>query len=141
MLVFPFSFLRFQAFLREKYLDDLVHADTRLGKNALDVLTAHFGLVGDAAFDQVAFCVGRDLARDEDAGAGDDGLGLGGGVVRALSRERRSKISSSFEIGIETYIRSRSWIERLAIRLNLSTSFALHLRSLAPEASSLQLGR
>lgn len=67
-----------------KYLDDLVHADTCLGKNALDVLAAHLRLVCDAAFDQVAFCVCGDLAGDEDVGAGDDGLRLGS--VRRGSR-------------------------------------------------------
>lgn len=58
-------------------LDHAVDLDAGLGQDADNVLAALFGLVGDAAFDQVAFGVGGDLARDVDLGAGDDGLRLG----------------------------------------------------------------
>jgi len=62
---------------RKTNLDNPLNANTGFGEDSLDVLAAHLGLVGDAAFDQVALCVGGDLARDEDIGACDDGLGLG----------------------------------------------------------------
>ena len=64
----------------ETYLDDALQANTRLGENALDVLTALLGLVGDAAFNQVALGVRWNLTRDEDLWACDDGLGLGRSV-------------------------------------------------------------
>lgn len=57
-------------------LDDPVHGNTRLGENTLDVLTAHLGLVCDAALDQVALGIGGDLTGDEDIGACNDGLCL-----------------------------------------------------------------
>jgi hypothetical protein len=44
------------------YLDDPVHSDTRFGNNTLDVLTTHLGFIRNAAFNQVALCVGGNLA-------------------------------------------------------------------------------
>jgi hypothetical protein len=41
-----------------------------------NVLAALLRLICDAALDQVALCIGGDLARDEDLGTRDDGLGL-----------------------------------------------------------------
>lgn len=62
--------------LVKTHLDHPVEGNARLGEDTLDVLAAHLGLVRNAALNQVALCVGGDLARDEDAGAGDDGLRL-----------------------------------------------------------------
>lgn len=58
------------------YLDNSVQSYTSLGEDALDVLTALCGLVRNAALDQVALGIGRDLTRHEDLRSGDDGLGL-----------------------------------------------------------------
>jgi hypothetical protein len=44
------------------YLDDAFNANTGLGQYADNVLAALLGLVGDAAFNQVAFGVCGDLA-------------------------------------------------------------------------------
>lgn len=62
--------------LGSTHLDNPIHANTRLGEYALDVLAAHLCLIRNASFDQVALGVGGDLARDEDIGACDDGLCL-----------------------------------------------------------------
>jgi hypothetical protein len=59
-------------------LDNAIHLDARLGQDANNILAALLRLVRNAAFNQVALGVGGDLARDEDGGACDDGLGLGG---------------------------------------------------------------
>lgn len=63
----------------EKHVDfdDALNLDASFGQDADNVLAALLGLVGDAAFDQVALCVGGDLARDVDLWASDDGLRLG----------------------------------------------------------------
>jgi hypothetical protein len=58
------------------HLDNAVNADTSLLQDGDDVLAALCRLVRDAARDQLALVVGGDLARDEDLGAGDDGLAL-----------------------------------------------------------------
>jgi hypothetical protein len=58
------------------YLDNPVHGNTSLSNNTLDVLTAHLGLIRNAALDQVALCVSGNLARDVECGASDYGLGL-----------------------------------------------------------------
>jgi hypothetical protein len=57
-------------------LDDPRHLHPRLRKYPHDILAAHLRLIRNAALDQIALCVGGDLARDEDVGACDDGLGL-----------------------------------------------------------------
>jgi hypothetical protein len=44
------------------YLDNALNANASLGQDADNVLAALLRLIGDAAFDQVAFGVGRDLA-------------------------------------------------------------------------------
>jgi hypothetical protein len=56
--------------------DDTFDSNTSLLQYAHNVLAALRRLVGDAALDQGACVVGGDLARDEDLGACDDGLGL-----------------------------------------------------------------
>lgn len=45
-------------------------------KDIFQTLAARGRLVSDAALDQLALGRGGDLARDEDVGAGDDGLGV-----------------------------------------------------------------
>jgi hypothetical protein len=59
-------------------LDDSLDSDTRLPQYPHDILAAHLRLIRNGALDQIALCVGGDLARDEDVGACDDGLGLEG---------------------------------------------------------------
>jgi hypothetical protein len=58
------------------YLDDPVHGNCRLGKNSLDILAAHLGLIREAALNQVALAIRGDLARDVERSACNDGLGL-----------------------------------------------------------------
>jgi hypothetical protein len=58
------------------HLNNPLNPDPSLGQYPLDVLAALLRLVCDAALDQVALVIGGDLARDEDLGACDDGLGL-----------------------------------------------------------------
>jgi hypothetical protein len=58
------------------YLDDPVDFDTRLGQYPHNVLAALLRLVRNAALDQIALGVRRDLAGDIDLRASDDGLGL-----------------------------------------------------------------
>ena len=58
------------------YLDGAVDAAAGVLEDVLERLAAGLGLVGDAALDQVALGVGRDLARDPDLAASFDGLGL-----------------------------------------------------------------
>ena len=62
-------------------LDDLLDRSIGFLQNGNDVLAALCCLIGDAALDQSAGLVGRDLARDENLGAGDDGLGLWCGLA------------------------------------------------------------
>lgn len=52
--------------------------DTAAGvlEDVLERLAAGFGLVGDAAADELALGVGGDLAGDPDLAGGFDGLGL-----------------------------------------------------------------
>jgi hypothetical protein len=47
---------------RRTYLDNPVHTNTRLGEDTLDVLTAHLSLIRNASLDQVALCIGGNLA-------------------------------------------------------------------------------
>jgi hypothetical protein len=61
---------------RQTHLNNPVHTNTSLSKYALNVLTAHLGLVRDAPLNQVTLCVGGNLAGDEDVGARDYGLAL-----------------------------------------------------------------
>lgn len=63
------------------HLDDFLNGRVGFLQDGQDVLAALGGFVGDAAGDQGAGFVGGDLARDEDVGAGDYGLGLCGGGV------------------------------------------------------------
>lgn len=67
-------------------LDDLLDGCVGLLQDRDDVLAALCGLIRDAALDQSAGLVGGDLAGNEDLGAGDDGLGLGG-VSRVVEGE------------------------------------------------------
>lgn len=62
-------------------LDDARDVAAGRRQDGLDVLAALGRLVGDAAFGEVAVLVGGDLAGDVDGWAGDDGLGLEGGLV------------------------------------------------------------
>jgi len=76
-------------------------------KDILERLAASLGLIGYAAFDQVARSVGGDLARDEDLVVGLDGLGLGGGIV-LLEESTRARV-----VGW-TYVGRHGWKDVLA---------------------------
>ncbi len=58
------------------HLDNPIHANLGLVQNRLDIITALLCLLSDIAFDQVALAVCRDLARNVNLWAGDDGLAL-----------------------------------------------------------------
>lgn len=60
------------------YLDGAGDVAAGVLKNVLESLAAGLSLVGNAATDQVALCVGRDLTRDPDLTSSLDGLGLEG---------------------------------------------------------------
>lgn len=58
------------------YFDGPVDVAAGVFEDVLDRFAAGFGLVGDAATNEVALGVGGDLARDPDLAGGFDGLGL-----------------------------------------------------------------
>lgn len=58
------------------HLDNPLNPHPSLSQYPHNILAALLRLVCDAALDQIALCVGGDLARDEDLGARNDGLGL-----------------------------------------------------------------
>lgn len=60
----------------QTYLDNALNANARLLQYPHNILAAHLRLIRDAALDERAVDVRGDLARDEDLGARDDGLGL-----------------------------------------------------------------
>jgi hypothetical protein len=59
------------------YLDNPINAHINLRQDRHNIIAALLRLICDAAFDQVALFVRRDLARDVDLRACDYGLGLG----------------------------------------------------------------
>jgi hypothetical protein len=69
-------------------LDDALNPHARLLEYGNNVLAALRRLVGDAALGKRAGGVGGDLARDEDLGASDYGLGLGNVSVSCCSLEK-----------------------------------------------------
>jgi hypothetical protein len=58
------------------YLDHTRHIRTCFFQDSSNVLTTLLCLICDAALDQVALGIGRDLARDVDVGSRNDGLRL-----------------------------------------------------------------
>jgi hypothetical protein len=58
------------------HLDSTVDVAAGILEDVLERLAAGLGLVGDAAADEVALGIGRDLARDPDLAGGFNGLGL-----------------------------------------------------------------
>ena len=62
-------------------LHNLIQPTPRTLQHGLQILTHYLRLLCDAAFDEVAGEVGRDLARAEDLAVGFDGVGLLGRVA------------------------------------------------------------
>lgn len=58
------------------YLDSAVNVAASVLENVLERLAAGLGLVGNAAANEVALRIGRNLTRDPDLAAGFNGLGL-----------------------------------------------------------------
>ena len=89
----------------EQYLDDAAERAAGIFQDRLQVLADRCRLVGDAAFDEIARCIGGELAGDEDVRACDDGLRLLQSVGCTLRCDKHTYVwtnSCSLDISKET---------------------------------------